>query len=286
MGFSVRIRHQPRLPPAAFTAYCPLVRPSVRRPSAPSMRSVHCAPLPVPRLLMLRCPCAVWSGPQAYLPVKGRVCGVQAHTHGEGGGGGGQCIGHWKAVADANKERQTPPSGTSTKGGRDSAPPGGAPSVAAVPGPSPSHRHSWGSGVPQHALPLGPTRARSCFRGQTSGNTGSPGLHKPVVGHRSTMVATLPIRSGSLDNKPVLGQRGGGGHDSKQPPRRADHFESDITGRTVFRKILRPSRFAAPFSTPFEGVFAQRGHSARTVPIVTLLIPGTPLKTTPLQKRA
>ena len=32
------------------------------------------------------------------------------------------------------------------------------------------------------------------------------------------------------------------------------------------------------------GVFAQRGHSARTAPIIPLLIPGTPLKTTHLQK--
>ena len=30
----------------------------------------------------------------------------------------------------------------------------------------------------------------------------------------------------------------------------------------------------------------QRGHSARTAPIITLFIPGTPLKTTHLQKRA
>ena len=38
------------------------------------------------------------------------------------------------------------------------------------------------------------------------------------------------------------------------------------------------------------GVFAQRVHSARTAPnitpIITLFIPGTILKTTPLQKRA
>ena len=36
----------------------------------------------------------------------------------------------------------------------------------------------------------------------------------------------------------------------------------------------------------FGGVFAQRGHSALTVPNITLLIPETPLQTTPLQKRA
>ena len=29
------------------------------------------------------------------------------------------------------------------------------------------------------------------------------------------------------------------------------------------------------------GVFAQRGYSARTAPIITLFTPGTPLKTTP-----
>ena len=34
------------------------------------------------------------------------------------------------------------------------------------------------------------------------------------------------------------------------------------------------------------GVFAQRGHSAGTAPIITLFIPGTPLKTTHLQKHA
>ena len=34
------------------------------------------------------------------------------------------------------------------------------------------------------------------------------------------------------------------------------------------------------------GVFAERGHSALTVPIITLLIMGTPLKTTHLQKCA
>ena len=34
------------------------------------------------------------------------------------------------------------------------------------------------------------------------------------------------------------------------------------------------------------GVFGQRGHSAGTAPIITLFILGTPLKTTPLQKRA
>ena len=34
-----------------------------------------------------------------------------------------------------------------------------------------------------------------------------------------------------------------------------------------------------------EGVFAQCGHSAGTAPIVTVFIPGTPLQTTPLQKR-
>ena len=36
----------------------------------------------------------------------------------------------------------------------------------------------------------------------------------------------------------------------------------------------------------FGGVFAQRGHSVRTAPIITLFIPGKPLHTTPLQKRA
>ena len=34
------------------------------------------------------------------------------------------------------------------------------------------------------------------------------------------------------------------------------------------------------------GVFAQRGHSAGTAPITTVFILGTPLQTTPLQKRA
>ena len=34
------------------------------------------------------------------------------------------------------------------------------------------------------------------------------------------------------------------------------------------------------------GGFAQRGHSAGTAPIIILFIPGTPLKTNPLQKRA
>ena len=34
------------------------------------------------------------------------------------------------------------------------------------------------------------------------------------------------------------------------------------------------------------GVFAQRGHSAGTAPIITVFIPGTPLHTTPLQKSA
>ena len=34
------------------------------------------------------------------------------------------------------------------------------------------------------------------------------------------------------------------------------------------------------------GIFAQRGHSAGTAPVITVFIPGTPLKTTPLQKHA
>ena len=36
----------------------------------------------------------------------------------------------------------------------------------------------------------------------------------------------------------------------------------------------------------YGGFFAQRAHSAGTAPIITLFIPGTPLKTTPLQKDA
>ena len=36
----------------------------------------------------------------------------------------------------------------------------------------------------------------------------------------------------------------------------------------------------------FRTAHAQRGHSAGTMPIITLFIPGTPLKTTHLQKHA
>ena len=35
-------------------------------------------------------------------------------------------------------------------------------------------------------------------------------------------------------------------------------------------------------SFPLWGRFAQRGHSAGTVPIITVFVPGTPLKTTHL----
>ena len=51
-------------------------------------------------------------------------------------------------------------------------------------------------------------------------------------------------------------------------------------------QCARTSHFqSCRYSDP-GGVFAQRGHSAGTAPIITLFIPGTPLKTTPLQKRA
>ena len=48
-----------------------------------------------------------------------------------------------------------------------------------------------------------------------------------------------------------------------------------------------PAALRAPWQRLAHGsVFAQRGHSVRTAPIITLFIPGTPLKTTHLQKDA
>ena len=45
-------------------------------------------------------------------------------------------------------------------------------------------------------------------------------------------------------------------------------------------------RSQAVTATLNGGAFTQRRHSAGTVPIITLFIPGTPLKTTHLQKDA
>ena len=41
-----------------------------------------------------------------------------------------------------------------------------------------------------------------------------------------------------------------------------------------------------PLPLLIGGVFAQRRHNAHTAPVITLFIPGTPLKTTHLEKRA
>ena len=81
-GCHVRSRPQPRLLPGAFAVDCPLVRPSVRRPSAPST----CPPRSSPRslLLVLRCPSTAWSGPlalgsgQACIRVGGQPEAVRA----------------------------------------------------------------------------------------------------------------------------------------------------------------------------------------------------------------
>ena len=52
------------------------------------------------------------------------------------------------------------------------------------------------------------------------------------------------------------------------------------------RKLKPNQRQMCPTVRSISIPRAQRGHSAGTAPIITLFIPGTPLKTTPLEKDA
>ena len=81
-------------------------------------------------------------------------------------------------------------------------------------------------------------------------------------------------------------------HGAFPPP--PQHIERAVLTLCVPR-LTRSSSSSSPSQPPstspslparLGGVFAQRAHSAGTAPIITLFIPGTPLKTTPLQKRA
>ena len=66
---------------------------------------------------------------------------------------------------------------------------------------------------------------------------------------------------------------------------RCRHPVCNHEGGTTSGTIFLP-RNVGQVDTNLGGVFAQRGHSERPAPIIILFIPETPLKTTPLQKRA